>query len=95
MWESIAVIAIVSAALFFTARPLVRLLKSGDGYCKGCTGCSRAPVCPTAAGSRGGACQTPCGMGVTPIKHGRDARATPASKGFRSSLMEEEQQKGK
>ena len=28
-----------------------------------------------------GSCKTFCGMGVPPMKHGQDARATPASKG--------------
>jgi hypothetical protein len=33
-----------------------------------------------------GSCKTPRGMGVPPMKHGQDARATPASKGFRKNL---------
>ncbi|HHU15702.1 MAG: hypothetical protein KBI41_01370 [Kiritimatiellae bacterium] len=35
---------------------------------------------------RQGFCKTPRGMGVPPMKHGQDARATPASKGFRKNL---------
>ena len=34
----------------------------------------------------GGSCKTFHGMGVSPMKHGQDARATPASKGFCKSL---------
>ncbi len=36
----------------------------------------------------GGSCKTPRGMGVPPMEHGQDARATPASKGFCKSLVD-------
>ena len=33
-----------------------------------------------------GSCKTPRGMGVPPMKHGQDARATPVGKGFCKTL---------
>jgi hypothetical protein len=35
---------------------------------------------------KGGSCKTPRGMGVPPMNHGQDARATLDAKGFCKSL---------
>lgn len=39
-------------------------------------------------GVLGGSCKTSRGMGVPPMKHGQDARATAAGKGFCKNLLE-------
>jgi|BioPla2DNA2_1021312.scaffolds.fasta_scaffold29320_2 hypothetical protein len=52
MWESVVIVVIVGAALFFTVRPLVRFMMSKDGYCEGCAGCCQASVCLATAGGK-------------------------------------------
>ena len=52
MWENVAIVVIIGAALFFTVRPLVRLVRAKDGCCEGCTGCCQASVCLATAGSK-------------------------------------------
>lgn len=53
MWENVAIVVIIGAALFFTVRPLVRLVRAKDGCYEGCAGCCQASVCLATAGSKG------------------------------------------
>jgi hypothetical protein len=51
--ETVVVIMVIGAALFFTVRSFVRALRSRDGHCAGCAGCGQANhPCQIISGSK-------------------------------------------